>query len=307
LARVLSTAILVTLLAGTAAAFALTEGAKLELSPIYATRITGKVFSPGITVANIDFRLRKTDHITVWMTRDGKRVTTIVPGHTYRRGWVRLQFDGISDNGLTLPDGVYLPVVHLGRSHRTIQLPNPIEIDTRAPAIKVPHRIYTHISPDGDGHNDVFRVHYSLDGPAHAILTVRGRRVEMTRSQQTQGTLYWNGKIDGRVVRPGSYVLRAAARDAAGNTSKPFAFAVVTVRYILLGRARVLVQPGGRFAVLVLSDAPRVTWLFARDHGTAAVGKGQTTLRLRAPRKRGVYRLYVEASGHAAKALVVVA
>src|SRR5580765_6268498 len=176
------------MLAATAGAFALTEGAKLELSPIYATHVKPKVISPGITAANIDFRLRRKDHVTVWMTRDGKRVATIVPGHTYKKGWVRLEFDGLSDSGLTLPTGVYLPVVHLARSHRTIRLPNPIEIDTKAPAIKVPHRVYTHISPDGDGHNDVFSVRYTLDGPAQAILTVRGRRVEATHSRKTSGT-----------------------------------------------------------------------------------------------------------------------
>ena len=44
-ARVLSTAFCVALLAATAAAFALTEGAKTELSPIYRTHID-KVFSP---------------------------------------------------------------------------------------------------------------------------------------------------------------------------------------------------------------------------------------------------------------------
>ena len=49
MARVLSTAFLVALLAATAGAFALTQGAKLELSPIYGTRVPTKVFSPGIS------------------------------------------------------------------------------------------------------------------------------------------------------------------------------------------------------------------------------------------------------------------
>jgi hypothetical protein len=307
LARVLSTAFLVVLLAATAAAFAATEGAKLELSPIYRTQVPVKVFSPGVKVAPILFRLRHKDHLTVWMDRDEQRVATIVSGRTYKAGWVSLQFDGIADDGLTLPDGTYVPVVHLGRSHRTIRLPNPIEIDTVPPKITVPHRVYTHISPDGDKHNDVFHVPYKLDGPAQAILSVRGIRVEITHSRKTSGVLEWNGKIRGRVVAPGNYVLRASARDAAGNVSKPFAFAVVTVRFVVLGRTRILARPGSRFAVLVLADAPRVTWLFARGHGSAPTGHGKTTLQLRAPRKRGVYRLYVEASGHAAKALVVVA
>ena len=58
-ARVLSTAFLVALLAATAAAFALTEGAKLELSPIYQTKVDAGLLARAITNANIDFRLRK--------------------------------------------------------------------------------------------------------------------------------------------------------------------------------------------------------------------------------------------------------
>jgi hypothetical protein len=301
-ARVLSTAFLVALLAATAAAFALTEGAKLELSPIYKTKVT-PVFSPGITNADIDFKLRKTDHLTVWMTRDGKRVATIVPGTTYRPGWVRLVFSGVSPTGITLPEGVYVPVVHFGRSHRTITIPSEIRLDVKPPVIKVRHRIYTHISPDGDGHRDAFHVAYSLDGPAHAILIVDGEQVVRTLRQKPQGVLTWNGRLNGKPVRPGNYTLQASAEDAAGNRAKPFPFAIVTVRYVELGRTRVLARPGTDFAIRVLTDAPVVTWRLNGGHGESR----SHTLHLRAPRKRGVYRLYVGASGHAAKAIVVVA
>ena len=118
----------------------------------------------------------------------------------------------------------------------------------------------------------------------------------------------WNGKIDGHLAGPGPHVLRISAEDAAGNRAKPFPFAVVSVRYIALGRDRVLAKPGTHFALLVLTDARQVTWRFARGSGTLRVGRGgHATLRLKAPKKRGVYRLYVTANGHAAKALVVVA
>ena len=70
------------------------------------------------------FRLRKRDHLTVWMEHDGKRLRTLVSGRSYPAGPVTLAFDGISDDGLTLPDGVYRPVVRLKRDHRTIELPN---------------------------------------------------------------------------------------------------------------------------------------------------------------------------------------
>ena len=92
----LSTAFLVALLATTAGAFALTEGAKLEKTPIYQTEID-KVFSPACncktSVANIRFRLRKREHLSVWMERDGTRVETLVPGRTFRAGPVRIVFD----------------------------------------------------------------------------------------------------------------------------------------------------------------------------------------------------------------------
>jgi hypothetical protein len=109
--------------------------------------------------------------------------------------------------------------------------------------------------------------------------------------------------VRGRLVRPGSHVLEISAQDAAGNRTDPFPFAVVTVRYVALGRPRVVVKPGGRFAILALSDAREVDWRLHGAHGLVRPG----TLRLRAPARRGVYRLYVTAAGHAAKAFVVVA
>jgi len=304
-ARVLSTAFCVALLAATAGAFALTQGAKVELIPIYKTHVD-KVFSPNCrcatSIARIDFRLRKKERLTVWLDHDGTRVRTLVSGRTYARGWVRLEFDGIDDSGVTLPQGTYQPVVHLSREHRTIELPNAIALDTAPARVRVRHRIYTHISPDGDGRKDAFEVHYAVSEPAHGILVVDNHQVEFTRFQRLHGVLRWNGKIDGRPARPGNHVLEISAQDLAGNRTKPFPFAVVTIRYVALGRTRVLVRPRGRFAILVLADARRVGWRLHGRSGEARPG----TLHLRAPAKRGVYRLYVTAAGHAAKALVVV-
>jgi hypothetical protein len=304
-ARVLSTAFCVALLAATAGAFALTQGAKTELIPIYHTHVD-HVFSPtckcATDIAKIDFRLRKTDRLTVWITHDGVKVRTLVPGRTFKRGSVKLEFDGRDDNGGALPDGAYKPVVHLGHEHRTIEIPSTMVLDTKPPVVHVRHRIYTHISPDGDQHNDFYRIHYSVNEPAHGILFVGGHQVEFTHFEPLKGTLVWNGKIGARKARPGNHVLEISAQDLAGNRAKPFPFAVVTVRYIRLGRTRVLAKPRAQFAVLVLTDAPRFEWQFNGSRGTARRG----TLHVRAPAARGVYRFYVQAAGHAAKALVVV-
>jgi hypothetical protein len=310
-ARVLSTAFCVALLAATAVAFALTEGAKTELSPIYGTKIPYKVFSPACNtkhcprlVAPIEFKLRKRQHLRVWMVRNGKRVSTIVAGRTFPKGPVSLAFTGVADDGVTLlPPGTYQPVIRLTGDHRTITLPNKIELDTTPPEVKrFPKQVYTHISPDGDHRNDVFRVPYVLNGNAHAVLLVNYRQAVFTRSQKVRGTLTWNGTVGGKKMRPGRYLLLIAAQDAAGNRSKPFPFAVVTIRYLALGRDQIHVRPRGRFALFVLTDAKNVGWLFARGRGESR----SHTLRLRAPRKPGRYDLYVTASGHTARATVIV-
>ncbi len=312
MARVLSTAFCVALLAATAVAFALTEGAKTELSPIYGTKLVPQhTFSPTCNpkhcpyqAVNIDFRLRKKQHIEVWMERNGKRVSTIVAGRTFPKGEVMLQWDGTAGDGVTiLPDGTYKPVIRFTGDHRTITLPNPIVLDTVPPSVThVEHRVYTHISPDGDHRNDVFRVPYVLSEPAHAVLLVGSRQAGFTKSLKERGVLKWGGTVDGVLRPPGRYVLSIAAQDAAGNRSKPFPFAVVTIRYIALGRTEIAVTRNRRFAVFVLTDAQSISWLFDRGRGT----QRSHTLRLRAPRKPGTYSLYVTASGHTARATVTV-
>jgi hypothetical protein len=302
----LATVCLVALLGATAAAFAVTNGAKLEPSPILLTKPPA-VFSPACNCdtasTSIDFRLRKAERLTVWVTRDGTRVRTLVTARSFPRGLVQIPFDGISEEGITLPAGTYRAVVRLGNAHRTVALPYAIPLDLRAPALQAPHRVYKHISPDGDGRKDVFTVRYRLSEPGHAVLLVDGRQAVVTPSAARRGVLRWDGKVDGRVAAPGNHVLRISARDLAGNRAKPFPFAIVQVRYVSLGRDRVLATPGGRFAILALSDAAQVSWRFKGASGVARPG----TLRFKAPRKAGVYRLYVSSGGHSDRALVVVA
>ena len=241
MARVLSTAFLVALLAVTAGAFALTEGAKLEVTPIYQTKVAA-VFSPGITPGYIDFRLRKTDHLTVWMTHDGKRYT-IVRGHTYHAGKVDLEFTGVSSTGAKLPQGIYVPVVHLGRSHRTITIPSKLRLDTTPAVIHFPRHRHAVIWPGSGGPEAAYRVHYTLSEHARGILIVDGKQVEVTHGEKTVGELTWNGKFHSIPAKPGTYILSISAEDLAGNVTAPAQFATVQVRYIALGRTRIFVRP----------------------------------------------------------------
>lgn len=233
MARVLPSVVVLALLAATAVAFAITEGAKLTRSPIAGTFVT-PVFSPDskdprTLQAIVRFRMRTRERITVWIQDShGRRVQTLVESRTQaRNSRVTLQWNGISNAGIIEPDGTYMPVVKLENSHRTIVLPSKIRLDTVPPVITVKHPQYPIISPDGDGHHDVFRVPYRVSEPAHAILLVRGRQVLFTRGQKLTGVLVWNGKVrgaKGKLVRatPGRYLLSIAAEDRAGNRSKSF-------------------------------------------------------------------------------------
>jgi hypothetical protein len=246
----------------------------------------------------------------VWIQdADGRRVSTLLPPRTARRGQVfDLAWDGFSKSGVVEPDGTYYPVVKLLRSHRTIVLPSKIVLDTKPPSIAVKHPQYPILSPDGDGHGDTFRFHYTVDEPAHAILLVRGRRVLFTNGQKQSGELVWDGKVRNSQhqlvrARPGRYLLSLAAQDRAGNVSKGVPFAIAQVRYVVLARKRVVVKPGARFFLRVSTDAPSVRW---RLHGASGLQRAGT-LRFRAPRKAGVYRLYVTVGGHSAVCAVVAA
>jgi hypothetical protein len=311
-ARVLPTALVLVLLAATAAAFSLTERAKLELSPIYGTQ-PNQVFSPEsktprTSVARIHFRVRKAERIDVWIQNShGVKVADLlVDRAVHPREELRLVWDAFTGAGTLVPDGTYRPVVKLTRSHRTIVLPSDIVLDTKPPRITVfPRTKYPIISPDGDGHADAFRVRYQVSEPAHAILLLRGTQVVYTLGQKQTGTLTWNGKRPGtsRPLPPGRYVLGVAARDRAGNQSAGKPFAIGQVRYVALARRRVVARPGGRFAIRVSTDAPRVEWQLHGRSGTLPRG----TLRLRAPKRRGVYHLYVTVATHTAVCAVVVA
>lgn len=305
MARLLPTLLVVALLGATAAAFALTEGLKLEKSPITHTQV-GKLFSPVCGCAKdrvrIRFYLRKADRVTVTIRSGGRTVDTLVSDRPFGRGWVSLRWNGVEPSGIVAADGVYKPAVHLAGEHRTIVLPNSIRVDTVAPKVtgaSVEPRV---LSPDGDGRGDELTVHYKLDEPAHGILYVDGRLAVYSKFARTDDRIHFYGRLHGKVLATGGHRLTFRAEDAAGNLSKPDRLGTLTIRYVALARKLVSVGPGERFYIRVSADAKTVGWRFAGRTGRARPG----TLVFRAPKKRRTYRLFVTVGGHAASARVKV-
>lgn len=304
--RVLSILLVLGLLGGTAAAFAITEGLKLEKSPITATRIENQLFSPTCDcpkdVASISFRLRHADKVTATVvTPQGETVATLADRH-YRRD-VDLNWNGRDEQGNVVPDGTYKLRVHLDGQHQTITLPNAIRVATTPPSITVKRVSPRVFSPDHDGRSEYVSISFTVSAPARALLYVNGRQVGRGRIERSGGTLNWYGGVHGRPYRPGVYRLSLRAEDRAGNISAPTRAVSVRLTYVALGRDVIRVRPGARFSVRVSTDAELVRWLLRGRTGEAGPG----ILRLRAPRKPGQYRLFVTAVGHSQAALVVVA
>ena len=307
MARIVSTVLVVALLAGTAAAFALTEGLKLQPAPISGVSVPRKVLSPvcgcPTASATVSFRLRESDVLDVTaVDAGGAVVATIVRGRRFPAGRVELEFTGRDDDGLVLPEAEYRPRVHLRGERVTIVMPNPIRVDVTPPVVEewdVRPRVF---SPDGDGRADRVTVRYRLSEEARGLLYVNGVRRGETRARRTENELPWFGRADRRALPAGSYELTLSARDPAGNLARRSDPVPVRIRYVALGRDRIEVVAGASFAVRVSSDAQVVRWRLGRRSGEAGPG----TLVVRAPAQKGRYTLVVTANGYSARAAVFV-
>ena len=305
MARLASTVLVVALLAATAAAFALTQGLKLQKSPIFGTDVD-TVFSPVCgcekATAEIAFRLRGPDRLDVSIVQDGEVVRTIEQGRSYAKGPVSIEWDGRDDAGRVLPEGEYQPRVRVRGEHQTITLPNPIRIDVTPPVVQDVSIRPQVFSPDGDRRRDRLTVRYRLNEDGVGELHVDGERRVRTRFARTAETIRWNGKARGRPLPAGTYAVEIVAEDRAGNRSARTGGGRVAIRYVALGRKRINVLAGNRFALRVSSDARRVRWTLGARSGFARPG----TLRLRAPLQPGRFTLTLAANGHTVRAAVFV-
>lgn len=295
------------LLFATAAAFAITEHLKLVKAPLTGTRVS-KYFSPtcgcATSAASIGFKLRHHDVVTARiLDAENHVVATLAADRPEPKGRVQLVWHGRTDAGVLAPDGRYSAEIHLRDAHWEILLPNPINLDTRAPLVRSVTLHPAVISPDGDGHDNQVKIRYRLSEQANLIVWHGSRVLLVTRATRPDGKTSWKGRTAGRAWRAGTYTLTFGAVDLAGNRT-PRAQRkrlTIVVRYVTLGQRRISAAVGKRFAVRVNADAP-YTWTFDRRSGNSHA----PVLRLRAPAQSGRYHLRVTESGHTASALVVV-
>jgi hypothetical protein len=309
LARPATTVLVLLVVAGSAAAFAISEGLKVQRATITAVKV-GHTLSPVCNCltdrVTIAFGLTRADRLTVSILGPaGQTVRTLVRHRLLGVGKHHFTWNGRNDSGAVVPEGSYLPKVRLERTDKTIVMPNPIVVDTTPPRIAVVSVRPRIISPDGDGHSDVLRVAYRIDEHAHAVLYVNGIQRARTLFQRTRDSIDWYGKVDGRVLPPGIYRLALRAVDLAGNRSQFVLAGTVTIRFVELPHLPAVVVRS-RVVVPVSTDAPRVRYTLRHGSSVVASGTSPRRLVLRAPRKPGRFVLVVTAAGHSARGTLVV-
>src|SRR5436853_5357455 len=241
------------LLIATAAAFAITERLKLTKSAVYGTHVSSRL-SPTCGCARgratVFFKLRRRDDLTVSILNSRKHDVALIAAQSYPRGPVRLRWDGRTDTATRAPDGSYIVRIHLAAAHQTIDLPNRISLDTKAPSIVSIEKNRDAFSPDGDRQADFVRFTYRLSKPAHVLLYLKGRKIlGPSYRHPLAGSVSWNGEVDGTPLRAGLYTLELGAVDQFGN-STPVTDrqrVVVQIRYIRIAARRIVVPADKRF------------------------------------------------------------
>jgi len=298
--------LVIALLVATAAAFVVSERLKLTPSPILDTQVD-RSFSPTCScptaIARLSFRLRKADRLTIAVVKADSVVRNLVRSRRFGPGVVGSAWNGREDGGRLAPDGSYLIRVHLAHARRTIVLPNPITLDTRAPRAELVAIRPRRFSPDGDHRADRVEISYRFDEVARPYLLIDGRVRVIGRFAYRSGQLTWYGKVGSTVFPAGRYRISVAGRDLAGNLSAPAPAKTVEIRFIALARHTISAAPGRCLEVSVSTDALRFHWRFAGRSGTALARR---PLALRAPTRLGRYRLTVSERGHSAQALITI-
>ncbi|MBD0291608.1 MAG: hypothetical protein ICV74_10170, partial [Thermoleophilia bacterium] len=205
------------LLAASAAAFAVAERLKLERSPLTAPRLE-RLIAPECECARaraeLAVRLRRADTIDVSIVRlSGAHVRSLATGIPQAPGIARFTWDGRTDGGRVVRDGRYRLRVRLREADRTITVPTPIRVDATPPTLRLVEAAPLVISPDGDDRADRIRYEYRASEPlTYAVVFVEGAlRAKSRRWPTGDGHVRWYGRIRaGEPAAPGTYLTRVA-------------------------------------------------------------------------------------------------
>jgi hypothetical protein len=309
------TALVLTLFAGTAAAFVMTVSLKLVRSPLDRVRVDSAV-APTCACrhdeARIRFRVRRPDRIDVVVLDEaGEPVRTLLEDERRSRGRARLAWDGRDDAGHVVWDGQYRVRVRFRDDERTIDIPGSIEVDTTPPRARIVAVRPRVISPDGDGRRDDVEIRYvATEAAAPSVVIDEAVAFEGPLRDEGEARVVWDGTFDGSPLPAGSYRVALSTRDRLGNVG-PTEAHIIRIRYIDLSRPRFVVRRSGVLRFRVDTDAAAFAWQLRTAGGRERValrssGVRQRTVSVRLPLRvrRGLYVLRVRANGYEDVAVV---
>jgi hypothetical protein len=292
------------------------------LSPVAGARVPRVTFS---------FWILHSDDVDVSIVdADGTIVRRLASG-TYLPRKLRRPYhwNGRGANGRAVPDGRYRVRVALRHQGRTIDLPETIAVDSRAPRPRV-----TAITPQG-ATGPAFLPQQGVAGVTIHLRGTEGRQAQLAiyRTDVTparlldtvtipprRATVTWDGTLGGAPAPAGTYLMALRVADRAGNAGSsppqlppraagnghPVAGrAGVTIRYLAASPPLAPVAPGRRALVYVDARGRRYAWALRRlgsgtlvAHGRARAGSVQLHVRIPRTASSGLYGLTLVAAGH---------
>ncbi|MCW3010445.1 MAG: hypothetical protein JWO90_849 [Solirubrobacterales bacterium] len=340
----LARAVFAALVVATFGAFFVAQRLKNEPTVVQQFKRSEPYLSPNKdgrfeTVA-FNFKLKKADDVRLDVVdADGDAVRALaagrIPAYTPRR----FVWDGRDDRGRRVPDGTYRLRITLRDEGRAITPLNAVRLDTKPPEPVVlvigPERSPTpELLPTRDGRPATVRFDapgrrkrvtvWRTDGPEPVRVTSSGA----APLPDTATSWDWDGTVDGRRVRPGTYLAVVESRDEAGNVgySVPVRDGVprldfgrklprragITVRYLGVQPPSTPIIAGEKADVLI--DARGARWRYTlrrvgerkvirRTRGASGTGP---RLPLRAPNATGTYLLEVRTRTRRATVPIVV-
>jgi hypothetical protein len=313
------------LVGATFAAFFVAQELKSTPPLVQHVQVTG-FFSPNrdgrFDRARASFDIKRTDDVTATVIdRAGDEVREIrsntrLPAH--RR--MRLVWDGKDAAHHTVPDGVYRFRINLRRQNRAVVLPRNVRKDTKPPDVlvtsigplrdKIPRpELFPNakgepvrVSFSGAGHRKEVFAYRTDVRPARSVFAAPVRLADDAQRWE------WDGKVHGRRVSPGTYLVVVRMRDRAGNVGSSaripprFGFRQplrgrggITIRYLTAQAPTSPVRAGEQASVAVDSVDENFTWTVRRagDRVIRNRGRGTRTRVVHFPAPGGKSGLYI--------------
>ena len=157
---------------------------------------------------------------------DGDRVRRLVARPMRPGRWTRMAWDGSGDDGAVVPDGQYRLRVSLRDEGRSAVVQKTMRVDTKAPsrgcasvARARQREGWENVVSQGNREIDLY---VQSRSPRFATIfrvfrTDQGKPKQVHRFQRSGRRVRWDGRVDGKPLDPGVYLVQAQVNDRAGN------------------------------------------------------------------------------------------